>query len=195
LIEIAPPRQLKRYTLSFFERGLNLMRQLLLTTLALGCLMVIPSRANACFCITPDVPDALKQAKTVFLGEVIDIVEPKTTDVTAPLPGRFFTIKFKIQKSWKGIASGTSEFSVLSAQGRYGCFAFRPVAKGERYLVYADPASDTGHWGLVTICNRTTAVRLGFNPDAIDPYEDMKQLDIITKRAFSFASARSRRRV
>ena len=175
------------------------MKQLVLTTLAVGCLMVTPS-ANACSCITPEVPEALEHAKSVFLGEVVDIIEPKTTDVTAPVPGRFFTIKFKIHKSWKGVASGASEFSVLSAQGRYGCFAFRPVAKREKYLVYADPASDEGNWSLITICNRTTAVRLGSNPrltnqDAIDPYEDMKQLDIITKRAFSIGSAHSRRRV
>ena len=176
------------------------MKRLLLTNLALGCLMVIPSHANACFCIIPEVPDALKRAKAVFLGEVVDIIEPKTTDENAPLPGRFFTIKFKIQRSWKGVVAGTREFSILSANGRYGCFAFPPVAKGETYLVYADPVYRAENWGIITFCTRTTAVRIGsnpklLNPDAIDPYADMKQLDVITKRVFTFDGARLRRRV
>jgi hypothetical protein len=176
------------------------MKHLLITGVALGCLMVSASRAHGCSCITPEVPEAFKQAKAVFLGEVIDIVEPKTPSETAPIADRFFTITFKIERSWKGISLGAREFKVLSAQGRYGCFAYPPVSKGQRYLVYADPASDAGNWSLIWSCNRTTVVRSGSNPrllntDAIDPYWDIKQLDAIKKRAFSFDSGRARRRV
>ena len=175
-----------------------LMKQLVLTSLALACLMVIPLRTNACFCITPDVPAAFKQAKVVFLGEVIDIVDPKNASDAAPIQDRFFNIRFKVEKSWKGIPSGIREFNVLAAQGRYGCFAFPAVNKGERYLVYADPAYGAERWSVVTICNRTTAIRLGSNPrltnpDAIDPYADIKMLDAITGRAFTFSNRRTQR--
>jgi hypothetical protein len=176
------------------------MKHLLPIILVLLCMVAFVPRAYGCWCSRPEVPEAFNRAKAVFLGEVVDVVEPHTTDETAPLPGRFFTIRFKIQKSWKGIAFGTQEFSVLSAQGHYGCFAFPPVTKGETYLVYADPAYRAENWGIVTICNRTTVVRFGsnprlLNPEAIDPFSDMKQLDVITKRVFSLDRVRSRRRV
>jgi hypothetical protein len=167
---------------------------------ALLCTVAFVPCAYGCSCISPEVPESFNRAKAVFVGGVVDIVEPKTTDETAPLPGRFFTIKFKVQRSWKGIAFGTEEFSILSAQSHYGCFAFPPVSKGETYLVYADPAYHAEDWGIITACNRTTVVRFGSNPrlldpEAIDPFSDMKQLDIITKRVFSFDRARPRRRV
>jgi hypothetical protein len=177
-----------------------MMKQLVFTILVLGCLSACASRTYACFCVTPEVPEALKHANAVFLGEVIEIVEPKTSSEGASIQDRFFTIKFKIEKSWKGVPFGTREFNILAAQGRYGCFAFPPMNKGERYLVYADPAYGAEHWSVVTICNRTTIVRFAsnprlLNPEAIDPFWDIKQLDVITKRAFTFNSARSRRRV
>src|SRR6266849_5357295 len=103
-------RQLKRYTLSFLGETRMAMKKSLLTFLALACGIMFVPRAYGCSCLTPEVPEALKQAKAVFLGEVIDIVEPKTSNEAAPLPGRFFTIKFKIQRSWKGIPSGAREF-------------------------------------------------------------------------------------
>lgn len=165
------------------------MKKIVLTIITLGCLALFAPISYACFCVTSDVPGALDQASAVFLGEVIDVIQPRTSDETAPLPDRFFTIKFKVERSWKGVAFGSGEISVLSAQGRYGCFAYPPMAKGERYLIYADPVPGGKHWSIVTICNRTTVVRIGFNlslakPDAIDPYSDMKELDAITKRAF-----------
>jgi hypothetical protein len=175
------------------------MKQLLLISLALGCLMLCPLRANACSCVTPEVPQAFKQANAVFLGEVVEIIEPKDSSESAAISDRFFTIKFKIERSWKGVPFAALEFSVLSAQGHYGCFAFPAVNKGERYLVYADPASDSGNLSVVTNCSRSAIVRLGSNPrlfnwGAIDPRSDIKQLDAITNLALSFDRARSRRR-
>jgi len=162
-------------------------------------LILLLTSFSACFCVRPEVPEALKQAKAVFLGEVTDIVEPKNTSENAPIQDRFFTIKFKIEKSWKGMPFGTREFNVLTAQGHYGCFAFPPMNKGERYLVYADPAYGAETWSVVTICTRTTAIRFGSKPrlldlDAIDPFADMKMLDPITNRAFTFGDFRFQRR-
>ena len=175
------------------------MKHFLLIALVLGCVLGCTSRAYACWCVRPEVPDALKRANAVFVGEVLDIVEPKTANDDAPIQDRFFTIKFKIEKSWKGVPFGLREFNVLAAQGRYGCFAFPPMNKGERYLVYADPAYGAESWSVVTICTRTTPIRFGsnprlLNPDAIDPFADMRMLDAITSRTFTFGEYHFQRR-
>ncbi len=146
---------------------------------------------HACFCLKPGVPGAFDKAKAVFVGEVAEIIEPRTSDEKAPLPGRFFTIKFKIEKSWKGVALAAREISVLSAQGHYGCFAFPPVNKGERYLVYADPAHSNGAedkgWSIITDCNRTSLINSNHDSkNEIDPYFDMRELDAIKASPFNF---------
>ena len=77
-------------------------------------------------------------------------------------------------------------------------FAFPAVNKGERYLVYGDPAYGAERWSVVTVCNRTTAIKLGLNPrlanpDAIDAYADIKILDAITGRVFTIGDRRTQR--
>jgi uncharacterized Ntn-hydrolase superfamily protein len=147
--------------------------------------------------LIPDVPKAVERASAVFVGEVTDIVAPTTSDEKSPLPGRFFTIKFKVQKSWKGVTS--DEINILSAQGEYGCFAFPPVTKGEKYLVYADEAYNDGtsqkDWLIITTCNRTALIpkpeaRIvnrfrtpGFNRK--DGSEDLKELEQMSKPTFN----------
>ena len=112
---------------------------------------------EACYCSVPSVPKAVSRAKAVFVGEVTEIIEPRTLDENATPPRRFYTIKFRVETSWKGVAS--PEIAVLSAQGRYGCLAYPPVIKGEKYLVFADPLYFGGAfqkgWLIITICNRT----------------------------------------
>jgi len=174
------------------------MKRTLLAGLFLTTMALFAPSTYACFCVRSEVPEALEFASAVFLGEVVEITEPRTTDETAPLPRRFFTIKFKVERSWKGVAFGSQEISVLSAQGRYGCFAYPPVSKGQKYLVYADAADGAPGWSIITICNRTTIVRpgtIGYFKfvDLIDPYDDMKQLDVVTQRSFNFDYGRSRK--
>ncbi len=181
------------------QQGFAIMKRLLLTCLGLTCLILCSSPAYACFCIRQEVPEALKQAKAVFLGEVTEIVEPKNTNEDVLIQDRFLAIKFKIENSWKGIPFNTREFSVLAAQGRSGCFAFPPMNKGERYLVYANPAHGTESWGIVTRCTRTIQISVDSNlqlldPDAIDPSVDMKMLDAITGRASTIGNFRFQRR-
>ena len=166
------------------------MRRFLFVMFAVGCFSFSSERAYACFCVTPEVPEAFKQANAVFLGEVVDIVEPKIGG-TSKIQDRLFTIKFKVEKFWKGMSPRTREFSVLSAQGGFRCFAFPPMIKGQRYLVYANPAYGAEHWSVVTSCSRTTVFRFALdprlmNPDAIDPFADMRMLDAIKGRAFYF---------
>ena len=117
--------------------------------------------ASACTCIMPEVKDALKQADAVFVGKVKEIIEPKTSETASAWERRFYTIKFEVEKSWKG-ATFVDEFTVLSAHGANECFGFRKVKKGERYLVYADPFFQEGvrqkGWTIITGCSRTALI-------------------------------------
>jgi len=146
-----------------------------------------------CFCAVPEVPEAFDQARAIFIGEVIEIVEPTTYDEKASLPGRLYVIRFKVEKSWKGVSA--NEMEVLSAQGRFGCLAYPSVRKGEKYLIYADPAYQNGlqvkGFVMITACNRTALMpeprrrfSLGFNQSEInrrDGSGDLEKLDEIAR--------------
>jgi hypothetical protein len=177
------------------------MKQVVLLVLLLLCLAFSAPAALACFCVTPELPDAYASANAVFLGEVTEIIEPRSADEKAALSLRLFVIKFKVIKSWKGIGFASQEISVLANQGRSGCFDSPALQKGLRYLVFADPANNETGWSIVGVCNRTAVVRPGLaplkllDPAAIDPFFDMKQLDAlpIRSRAFDDSSFRRQR--
>jgi hypothetical protein len=159
------------------------MKRLFIFMFVLACIFTFTISASACFCVLPELADAYTQSKAVFLGEVTDVLAPTSKNETATISERLYTIKFKVKKSWKGVASGTSEFSVLSAQGD-GCLAFPAVTKGQLVLVYAITAEASL---LLTNCTRSTLVRFGvsmklIDPEAIDPFVEMKALDAIKKR-------------
>jgi hypothetical protein len=163
------------------------MKKILLLLLALGCLAISPRPTRACFCIQPELSESFKRARAIFFGEATEIVGPKTSDQKAPYADRAFTIRFKILESWKGLSLGAAEFNILWLEDCYECHAHPNV--GEKYLVYADPVSDSDGRSIVTWCDRTTIVdrdpKPGLtNAKGVEIYRDMKQLDIITKRAF-----------
>ncbi|SRR6266404_2961715 len=163
------------------------MRFVILCIVFAAVLGVSVPTVKACYCSVPEVPRALNRASAVFVGEVIEVIDPRTSDEKASPPGRFYTIRFKVEKSWKGVAS--QEIEVLSAQGKYGCFAYPPVSKGERYLVYADPLYFDGAfqkgWLIITTCNRT---KLLANASA-----DLKKLEGIKNPFFNPYFPRRRR--
>jgi len=133
------------------------MKQLLAGISLIGLLALCAPGAKACTCIVPDVKDALNRADAVFVGKVKEIIEPKTSQTASSAESKFYTIKFEVEKSWKGAPS--EEFSVLSAHGANECFAYPKVKKGERYLVYADPlyqdnVRQVGK-SIITTCSRT----------------------------------------
>jgi hypothetical protein len=133
----------------------------LLRICILGCAAAFYSHNTyACSCITPEVPQAFSEARSVFIGEVIDIVEPRTNNPKAPLADRLYAIKFKIERSWKGV--NYQELVVLSDQGRAGCFSWGSFVKGQRYLVYAERRTPSGapirNLAVLFSCNRTTLV-------------------------------------
>jgi len=173
------------------------MKQILLMTLALGCLTVCPLRAHPSYCVMPELSESFKRSRAVFLGQAVEIVAPKTSDENAPFTDRAFTVRFKIVQSWKGVPSAAAEFKILWLHRCYECLDLPHV--NDRYLVYADAVPDNETWSIVTACNRSTVVgdpRIGHpTNDVVDPYRDMKQLDIITQRAFSIESPRFRPRI
>lgn len=118
-----------------------------------GLLMLCAPSASACTCITPDVKDALNRANAVFIGKVKEIIEPQKSQTTSSSNNKYYIIKFEVEKNWKGAM--LKEFAVLSAQGN-GCFAYPPVKKGERYVVFADPLDQDGvEAKIITRCSRT----------------------------------------
>ena len=130
----------------------------------------------ACSCIIPEVPRAYDAAHAVFVGRVSDIIAPSSNDPKAPLAERLYKIKFKVEKSWKGVSS--EEAVILSDQGRAGCFSWGPFLAGERYVVYAERRTPSGAriklLAVLFKCNRTT-------PES-NAAEDVAGLDSISAR-------------
>src|SRR5215208_4478500 len=101
------------------------MKQIIAAAFILGIFALSAPNTHACFCLVPDVPDSFAKASAVFVGVATDIIEPHASGAKSTLSERFFTIKFKVEKLWKGRFS--PEISVLADQGRLGCFSFPTV--------------------------------------------------------------------
>ena len=136
------------------------MKALLLTAVLLAVFAVYAPESDACFCVKAEVPEAYDEAKAVFIGEVIKIVTPRTDNPTALLAERLFTIEFKVEKSWKGagfLDTIIPEISVLSDQGRSGCFSWGLFLEGRKYLVYAIQ-TEGKNLAVLFSCNRTASL-------------------------------------
>ena len=156
------------------------MKALSLTVGLLAMFAVCAPGSYACFCIKAEVPEAYDEAKAVFIGEVTKIVTPRTDDPTAPLVERLFTIKFKVERSWKGagfLDTTIPEISVLSDQGRSGCFSWGPFLEGRKYLVYA-LQTDGKNLAVLLSCNRTASLS--------DVSDDLRELRAMQNPFFKF---------
>lgn len=155
-----------------------MIKQLILASLLIGCFAVFPQDARACFCITPPLAESLQDSRSVFLGEAIEIVQPKTSDENVPITDRAATVTFRILQSWKGVPLGAEKFKVLWLAGCYECLEL-PVLHNE-YLVFGSPLSGSTTWSVITMCNRTTLVtsKSLVDPNVIAPYRDRKQLKV-----------------
>jgi hypothetical protein len=118
--------------------------------LLIGVFVLSAGKGYACSCIKPEAPEALRQAQAVFVGQVIDVTDPRSILPEDPASERMFTVKFRVERAWKG-APFSGEVNVLSAQGNGSC-AHPPVSLGERYLIYAESA---GGWPMISSCSRT----------------------------------------
>lgn len=146
------------------------MRVLVRLLFIVGLLTLARAQAYACFCAIPDVPKAVESSEAVFAGFVTDIIEPRTSDPNAPLIDRLYQVKLKIGTSWKGKL--TREITLLSAQGRGGCYTWGSFVKGQSYLVYAErPPSGAprGSLALLFACTRSEVL--------LKAQDDVKKLD------------------
>jgi len=169
------------------------MKQILVACLVVASLGVCTPRAQACFCILSELSDSLKAARSVFLGQTIRIDGPETLDQNASIAERAFTVKFEIIRSWKGNPSATSELNILWLTNCYECLPLPNM--NENYLVFADPLRGSKTGSLVGMCNRTVVVDAKVTDPDVNPEHDIKQLDVVTTRAFTFLPSHNRRRV
>ena len=122
-------------------------------------LMLVFARGSAfgCTIVTSEFPSAYRTARAVFVGEVVKIDKPLTSETDAPLRDRLHKITFKVEFSWKGAGFrefGFPEFVVLSQQGEGGdCFSWGVFLEGKKYLVYADETLEKDL--IVGVGNRT----------------------------------------
>ncbi|HSS20559.1 MAG TPA: hypothetical protein VLL54_10825 [Pyrinomonadaceae bacterium] len=170
------------------------MKNRLLVAFAFVCITLFAEPAYGCFCVASGVNEAFEGANAVFLGEVIEISGPRTSDQQANVADRFSAIRFKVTKSWKGISFGVSEINVLASQTGKSCLEPPLFLQGHLYLVYADPVFGESPANFISGCGgRTKPVRFEqvtrdslFSHRVDDAYQDMKQLEFITGRAFKF---------
>lgn len=150
---------------------------LVLAGLVVGFTLLTTSNAYACSCLKPEVSQAFQEARAVFLGEVVEIVQPHTNKPTAPLADRLFQIKFKVDRIWKGTTS--QEITILSDQGRAGCFSWGPFVKGRKYLVFAERRTPSG----AAIKQLAVLFRCNLTESATDATDDIKALDAMKSAA------------
>jgi len=100
----------------FFLAALSILLSMLVTTHAMAC----RGGENT---PTDTLQSAFKGASTVFVGEVVSVVERDGKDVLAT---------FKILKSWKGLKSGT--ISIALQTGR-SCDLGRYVESGSKWFI------------------------------------------------------------
>jgi len=115
----------------------------------------------------------------VFVGEVAEIIKPRTDNLAAPPADRLYTVKFKVEKSWKGAGFQevtVPEIIVLSDQGRGGCFSWGSFVEGSKYLVYAEETID-GNMAVLFSCNRTASL--------VTASKDLKELERVSKPSFN----------
>ncbi len=111
-------------------------------------------------CLIPEVAQGFEQAKAVFIGEVEEIIPPRSDNADGEFFDRAHLVKFKIERSWKGQPFGS--VTVWALQGDK-IFALPRISKGERYLVYADAAMANEvatDQLVVSACNRTALLPL-----------------------------------
>jgi hypothetical protein len=109
------------------------MKAAILLVWAFLILSLAEASVHACECDPPKPQKLFRDAKAVFVRQVIEISE-STVPLGKGFPPHSYAVKFKVSEYWKGVKG--SEITVHSDLGGLPCqqFAFR---KGETYFVYA----------------------------------------------------------
>ena len=129
---------------------MKLIKQISLCVIMVGVwVLIAPAGAVACTCDLPSpgttqkqqLSEARKKSKAVFSGEVVEVIAgPQTA---------YLKVRFKLEKSWKGVLA--DEVIVVTGRGGGDC-GYR-FEVGTRYLVFAYGVDDRK---LETnICQRT----------------------------------------
>ncbi|MGH9968907.1 MAG: hypothetical protein ACREBG_14060 [Pyrinomonadaceae bacterium] len=162
------------------------MKHLVLATALAGIFVVSPGNSLACFVVAPDVPEAFESAQAVFIGEVVEITKPLTSEPDAPVADRFYRVTFKVEYSWKGAGFhefGVSKIVILSNQGMAGsCFSWGAFSEGRKYLVYAEETAEKNL--VVQVGNRTASLS--------NASEDLQELEKMSNPFFKFQYKRVR---
>jgi hypothetical protein len=129
------------------------MRVLASLTFVVVTLVSCNSTYAADFCVTPDALGAAAQASMIFTGKIRDVGKSASSG---------FIVSFQTETWWVG--TPTPQVRVLWRTNIPGCEYFPVGDVGERYLVYADPATiKTAARDMlpeVTILNRTSKLPL-----------------------------------
>jgi hypothetical protein len=105
-----------------------MMRSLIRTLLLFAFVGLSASAAYPCSCEFSKASKKLREAKAVFVGEVVKIGRNEK-DKSATV-----AIKFKVERRWKGAKD--SEITVVSAPA-ICCTCGLRVSVGTKYLIYA----------------------------------------------------------
>ena len=161
------------------------MKHLILSTVLVGISVFSPMNKLACFVVAPDFPEAFDNAGAVFIGEVVRITKPLSSEANIPLAERFYRVTFKVEYSWKGAGFreiGTPELVVLSNQGMGGsCFSWGSFSEGRTYLVYAEETAEKNL--IVEVGSRTAPVS--------GATQDLKKLEKMSHPFFKFPAERN----
>lgn len=135
------------------------------------------SSADACDCGDFLVEDASKTSASIFMGEVIDVSDPREVSIGSKSEKVYLT-RFLVWERWKGAKSIEAEV-LVEPLGYY-----TQMRVGEVYLVYAKPLalqdSSTKIEGIVNDCTRTTLMlRPGPQQKVVNPlpFYDVFKLD------------------
>jgi TonB family protein len=127
----------------------------------IACLTISLDTVQASDCARSSHCDEYWESSAVFVGKVISVAPGRKRSVKnsllQPLPGRFYEIRFSVEKSYKGYGGARQSVYVLNSTGERG-YEFK---RGERYLVFAHGAGLKG--GLPLILNECSKSNLASN--------------------------------
>jgi hypothetical protein len=130
-------------------KGAKMMKVIkVLLILLISLSIFLPTRTSACSCAEPaPVQTEFKNAKSVFVGTVINVVEKN------PINGYpHKSVLFEVETVWKG--EKTTQKIITTGFGGGDCgISFKA---GDKYLVYAFESYDNPRLLRTGICNRTT---------------------------------------
>lgn len=88
---------------------------------------------SACSCADPSQRERFRASNAVYLGEVVEIKDTKES--SEELKMYFYSVKFKVEKQWKGKKS--EEITVLASYDSPGWCGDLNLRVGVRFLIYA----------------------------------------------------------